>query len=303
MNWSFLFAILVALATFGSCSIDSEFREKLFGARPQIDLNAAGKLASVQHRFGYRFGLDNLPIQEIANKGGEVMGVVQTNGQFAPVGPGVIAFNPYKDCSSLAFATTIEGLQFEKVLNARDGLVKLHGHIGRANGGLATIRSTFAFTAINIFEQITSHNVNVCKTILFFKQCRNEVHRHARGLTHDEVNLIVQGSIWITLEIAGIAFNGFDLQESLMSKESSLAAFDTSNISSIKRLRGVREENIINAIKASIGDGFTQHYSTLSKESLQSGEITASFDNKAGKHKVKVSKQESGEFDIFITTV
>jgi len=293
------FALVAILSSSGFCGIDGEFKVKLNSALPNVDMSAWLRIARVPHRYSYRYALDNVPQMDILNKGGEVLGVTLTNGQAAPLGPGVIAFHPYKDCASLAFATSIEGLQFDKVINAQDGLVKMNAHYGQSNGGLATVRSTFAYTYLLINQQFNEQNVQVCKKILFIKKCHNEVHRHPRGLTHDEVTLVTQGAIWMTLEAAIIAFNGHNLQTPQIAEQSEGT---TKTISSLKKIRGVAHHNIGNAIDASIGTGFVESNGALFEENVQFNEFTTNFENASGKHKVTVSQQGDGDFDITILT-
>ncbi len=299
-NLAICFGLIAFLSVLGKCQIDTDFRNRLYAARPGIDMAAWNRFAQVPHRYSYRFALDNIPQMDILNKGGEVMGVTLTNGQAAPLGPGVIAFHPYRDCSSLAFATSVEGLQFDKVINAQDGLVKMNGHIGYANGGLATVRSTFAFTYIRINQQFNEQNVQICKKVLFRKKCHNEVHRHPRGLNHDEVNLVTQGAIWMTLDAAGIAFNGHNLQATPVSNQPK--EFAQRPISSFKRIKGVKQLDIVNAIEASIGSVSSTDLTFMLDAGLYFAEYSSTLTSPTGDHTLSIERQQSGEFDITILT-
>ncbi len=301
--------LFVAIAIILPCQlmagIDAEFRAKVNAARPAFDAGRWNALGAIQYRSANRHALDNIAQGAIGGQAGVVAHVqMSTGGTVGGPGAGILSYHPFQDCASLAFASSVEGLKMDKVINTNNGLVKLYAHMGTAAGGVASVRSVFAYTSIILKQQYTQQTVQKCKKKFFRKKCWNEVLNHPRGFNHDEINVITQGTISFTLERGAAVFNGLNQQPEVVSQDQivDLADAEFETIQHTRIIRGVKRENLGLALKSTIGSISETKSDLLNDASIPFDAHQFLETNESGSHHINIVALEEGLFDIEVNS-
>jgi len=290
--------------------LDSDIRDKIIAARPSFDVPRWAIFGFLSGRVAKRFALDNIPRNSIHERVGEVIHMNQLNGNIER-GPGIniVSFHPYKDCESLAFGTSIEHLRLEKDIQGMFGVMRLHAHIGSAQGDQVSVRSVFALTRFLVKPQTTPQEVEKCKKKFFGgRKCNKEIIQVPRGLSHDEMELLTQGAVAYTIDEAGSVFYGLNsIPENTNTTLSQEHNYDFSKskfekIQHTRILRGVARDDLSPALTVMIGALSRKNNEILSDSNslLQHSRFIES--NGESNHIIEIYPKESGVFDIQINS-
>jgi len=296
--------IAIILPCYLIAGLDATFREKIRASRPAFDAGKWNALGTIQHRSARRHALDNIAQGAIGGQAAVVAHIVMATGANAGgPGAGILSYHPYKDCTSLAFASSVEGLKMDKVINTNNGLVKLYAHMGIADGGKASVRSAFGYTFIVLKQQFTQQTVRKCKRKFFRKKCWNEILNHPRGFNHDEINVITQGTIAFTADAAASVFNGLNTQPQVSQDQiADLADAEFETIQHTRIIRGVKRENLGLALKSTIGSISETKSDLLNDASIPFDAHQFLESNQYGNHYVNIVSLEEGLFDIEVNS-
>lgn len=175
--------VVLALVAFAKADeYETILKQKIVTSTPNVDGNRFANYAKNLSKSGRRF-VKEINKSELDNVAGE---------QFTAVNRPV---NPWSDFGSLKWGTKFEHLESHRSISGTGGnsWTIVVGKIGSRTGDNVKMRTFVGWSTCHTPQQHQTVSYRSCKRRLFWKKCRTEHRKIARGLTPDEVQLIQDG--------------------------------------------------------------------------------------------------------------